>query len=348
MKKHILDLSLKELQSEFDLAGLEKFRAKQVFDWIYKKNIFIFDHMTNLSKKVQQFLEQKHSIFLPEIEDVSKSKSDDSFKFLLKAEDGKFIESILMLVEDRATVCVSCMVGCPLKCRFCATGTEVGFVRKLSAAEILGQIFIAQKYAQENNLANKITNIVFMGMGEPFLNLGAVDRSIEMLISPDGFAMSKSRITISTAGVAAKIADFINKWGIKLAVSLHFPTDELRSKYMPVNQAFPLSKLVQELKKIKLSQREYITIEYIMLDGVNDQIEHAKQLINLLSSVKVKFNLIPYNPTISFDEQPSSEEQINKFASYLRDKSFIVTVRRSHGTDVEGGCGQFALKKIFE
>jgi len=129
MKKHILDLSLKELQSEFDLAGLEKFRAKQVFDWIYKKNIFIFDHMTNLSKKVQQFLEQKHSIFLPEIEDVSKSKSDDSFKFLLKAEDGKFIESILMLVEDRATVCVSCMVGCPLKCRFCATGTEVGFVR---------------------------------------------------------------------------------------------------------------------------------------------------------------------------------------------------------------------------
>lgn len=345
MKKHILDLSLNEFTKEIELLGLEKFRAKQIFDWIYKKNVLSFDKMSNVSQKMLPVLDQNFSIFIPEIDDVSVSRSDNSYKFLLKAEDGKFIEAILMLVEDRATVCVSCMVGCPLKCRFCATGSEVGFIRKLSAAEILGQIFVAQKYATDHKLAEKITNIVFMGMGEPFLNIDSVGHAVQMLMSPDGFGMSKSRITVSTAGAAANIADFINKWGVKLAVSLHFPTDELRSKYMPVNKAFPLSKLVSELRKIKLSQREYITIEYIMLAGLNDQVEHAKQLINLLSSVKVKFNLIPYNPTKTFDVPASSDERINKFASYLRDKSFIVTVRRSHGVDVEGGCGQFALKK---
>lgn len=349
MKKHILDLSLNEFTKEIELLGLEKFRARQIWDWVYNKNVFSFEKMTSLPQKMLPILEQNFSVSLPEIEAISESKTDKSFKFLLKADDGNFFETILMLSADRVTVCVSCMVGCPLKCLFCATGSEVGFVRKLNASEILSQIFIAKKYAQENKLAQKITNIVFMGMGEPFLNIQSVERAIAMLLSPDGFAMSKSRITISTAGVAANgtgsnIANVINKLGVKLAVSLHFPTDALRSQFMPVNKAFSLSKLVQELKKINLGKRESITIEYIMIDGVNDQIEHAKQLINLLGSLKVKFNLIPYNPTKTLNAKPSSEAQIDKFAAYLSSKSFIVTVRRSRGVDIEGGCGQFAAK----
>ncbi|KKQ32870.1 MAG: putative dual-specificity RNA methyltransferase RlmN [candidate division TM6 bacterium GW2011_GWF2_37_49] len=346
MKKHILDLSLSEFTKEIELLGLPKFRAAQIWDWVYNKHVFSFAKMTSLPQVMLPILEQTFSIFIPEIEAVSESKTDKSFKFLLKAEDGKLFEAILMIASaERATVCVSCMVGCPLKCKFCATGSEVTFARKLSAAEILSQIFIAQKYALDNKLASKITNIVFMGMGEPFLNIPGVERAIAMLLSPDGFAMSKSRITISTAGVDANFANVINKLGVKLAVSLHFPNDALRSQFMPVNKSFPLAQLVAELKKIKLSKRETITIEYIMIDGVNDQVEHAKQLINLVGSLKVKFNLIPYNPTKMLNAKPSSDDQINKFAAFLNSKSFMVTVRRSKGIDVDGGCGQFALKR---
>lgn len=345
MKKNILDLSFEEIKQNLSKLGFEKFRITQLCDWIFKKHVFDFAQMTSFSKSMQKTLSENFSLFVPEIEDVAISKKDGSYKFLLKAEDGQMIESILMLAKDRTTVCVSCMVGCPLKCKFCATGSEVGFVRKLSASEIVGQVLVLEKYAQENKLAERISNIVFMGMGEPFLNLDAVSRTVESLHEQNFLGLSRSKITVSTAGVGPGIADFINKYGVKLAVSLHFPTDELREKYMPVNKAFPLAKLVSELKKINLCKRDYIMIEYIMLSGINDQIEHAKQLVKLLSSVKVKFNLIPFNPIATLDVKPSLELAIDAFASYLHSKSFMVTVRRSHGVDIQGGCGQFALKR---
>lgn len=345
MKKNILDLSfneLKELMLEF---GFEKFRVAQLCDWIFKKHVFDFSKMTSFSKTMQVALSERFNFFVPQIEDVVESKKDGSYKFLFKAFDGRLIESILMIAPGRATICVSCMVGCPLKCRFCATGSEIGFVRKLDAGEIVGQFLAVEKYAMEHKLAERISNVVFMGMGEPFLNLDAVKRAVANFLDENFFGLSRSKITVSTAGVGAGIAAFINKFEINLAVSLHFPNDQLRSEYMPVNKTFPLSKLVGELQKIELGKRDCITIEYIMLAGINDQIEHATQLVKLLSKVKVKFNLIPYNQTKSIDAKPSTEKVINDFALFLKSKSFMVTVRRSRGVDVDGGCGQFALKK---
>ncbi len=340
---NILDLSFEEIKKLLSDLGFEKFRATQLCDWIFKKHVFDFARMTSFSKEMQKKLSEKVAFYVPEIQDVSISKIDGSYKFLLKAEDGKLIESILMFAPERATVCVSCMVGCPLRCKFCATGSEIGFIRKLRASEIISQVLILEKYAQENRLADRISNVVFMGMGEPFLNLDAVSRAVENMLDRKFFGLSRSKITVSTAGVGPGIAGFINKYGVKLAVSLHFPNDELRSEYMPVNKKFPLSDLISELKKINLTKRDYIMIEYIMLAGINDRIEHARQLVRLLSSVKVKFNLIPFNPIENLEAKPSSESDIDAFATYLHSKSFMVTVRRSHGVDIHGGCGQFAL-----
>jgi 23S rRNA (adenine2503-C2)-methyltransferase len=344
MKKNILDLSFEELKKLLSDLGFEKFRITQLCDWIFKKHVFDFAQMTSFSSQMQAKLAENASLFVPQIVDATASKTDGSYKFLLKAQDGKLIESILMLAPERATVCVSCMVGCPLRCKFCATGSEIGFIRKLGAGEIISQVLMLEKYAQENRLADRISNVVFMGMGEPFLNLDAVSRAVENLLDRNFFGLSRSKITVSTAGVGPGIAAFINKHGVKLAVSLHFPNDGLRSEYMPVNKKFCLSDLVRELKKINLSKRDYIMIEYIMLAGINDRLEHAKQLVRLLSSVKVKFNLIPFNPIEPLNAKPSSEPDIDAFATYLHSKSFMVTVRRSHGVDIHGGCGQFALK----
>ena len=302
--------------------------------------------MTSFSKNMQSDLNKAAILSVPQIEEVAESQKDGSYKFILKAADGSLIESILMLAPGRVTICVSCMVGCPLKCRFCATGSEIGFKRKLDTSEIMGQILAVEKYAQENKLATRISNVVFMGMGEPFLNLNAVGKAIAILLDENLFGISKTRITVSTAGVGPGIAAFINKFGINLAVSLHFPTNELRSEYMPINKAFSLEKLISELRRVKLGKQDYITVEYIMLDGINDQIEHAKLLVRLLSTVKIKFNLIPYNPTEKSGLKPSSDQAIKDFAEYLHSKSFVVTVRRSHGVDVQGGCGQFALKRF--
>lgn len=348
MKKNVLDLSFQEVKELLNNLRFEKFRLTQICDWIFKKYVFDFSKMTSFSKNMQADLSRVSTLTVPSIEDVAESKKDGSFKFILKAADGGLIESILMITPTRATICVSCMVGCPLKCRFCATGSELKFIRKLSTSEIIGQILVVEKYAQENKLATRISNVVFMGMGEPFLNIDAVGKAIENLLDKNLFGISKSRITISTAGVGAGIANFINKFGINLAISLHFPTNELRSEYMSINKSFPLEKLIQELRRVDLGKQDYITIEYLMLDGVNDQIEHAKQLVKLLSAVKIKFNLIPYNPTKTLALKPSSEQAINDFAAYLHSKSFMVTVRRSHGIDIQGGCGQFALKKTRE
>ncbi|MFH1644325.1 MAG: 23S rRNA (adenine(2503)-C(2))-methyltransferase RlmN [bacterium] len=344
-KENILNLSLNELKEKLSTTGHESYRAKQLFEWFYKKNILDLNQIPNISKKLRDDLLNNFEIHIPEISHVSKSIKDNSYKFLLKTTDDKLIESILMLKDNRATICLSCMIGCPLACRFCATGMEVGFIRKLTLSEIIGQIIALKKYALANKISNKITNIVFMGMGEPFLNLPVIEKSVEILTSEYGFSMSKSRITISTAGPTNNIADFINKYKIKLAVSLHFPNNELRSKYMPVNKRFNIEQLIEELKKIKLSKREYITIEYMMLQEINDSIEDAKQLVKILSNLKVKINLIPYNPTKTLPAKPSDEKTINEFIKYLISKSLPVTVRRSLGSEIEGACGQFALKR---
>ncbi|MCF7800083.1 23S rRNA (adenine(2503)-C(2))-methyltransferase RlmN [Candidatus Babeliales bacterium] len=345
MTKNLLNMSLEELESALLSLKEQKYRTKQLYTWFYQKHVTDLNQMSNISVSLKEKILQNFEIKIPEITDISRSLKDNSYKFLLKTHDNKLIESILMPVKDRVTICVSCMIGCPLKCKFCATGSQIGFIRKLDQSEILGQIIAINHYAKENNIAQNISNVVFMGMGEPLLNLENIEKSVKILLDPNGFGLSRSKITLSTAGITDKLSDFINKYRIKLAVSLHFSTDEQRSKFMPINIKYPLKKLIEELKKIVLAKRDYITIEYLLLKDINDSLDNAKQLIRLLDSLKIKVNLIPYNPTKDFPATSASEESINNFAKFLRSKNIMVTVRRSLGQDIEGACGQFALKK---
>ncbi|KKP35659.1 MAG: putative dual-specificity RNA methyltransferase RlmN [candidate division TM6 bacterium GW2011_GWF2_32_72] len=343
-QRNLLDLSLDQLKEYMKSIEQPEYRAQQVYSWLFKHQVFNIDAMSNLSVTLRQQLQQDFFIKLPEIVDVVKSQADGSYKFLLKANDCRLIEALLMLPKNRVTICVSCMVGCPLKCKFCATGNEIGFIRKLTPSEIIGQVILCNNYLKDHGIAEKITNMVFMGMGEPLLNLEAIKITLEALLSPDGFNYSRKRITLSTAGVVDNLVDLLTTYRVKLAVSLHFPNDELRSQYMPINRKYPLSVLIPALKELQSKTGEEILIEYIMLQGINDQIEHAKELIKLLHGLKVKFNLIPYNPIPSLDAQPSTEDSINKFATYLIQHGIMTTVRRSSATDVAGGCGQFVLK----
>jgi len=345
MNINLLNFNLSELGSLFIDLGEQKFRAKQFFNWFYKKGITDLKQISNIPQSFKENLSQNFETKIPQIYQVAESKVDNSYKFLLKTEDKKLIEAILMLNDKRATLCVSCMIGCPLKCKFCATGSELKFIRKLETFEIIGQIIAIQNYAQKSNIAPKITNIVFMGMGEPLLNLENIKKSLDILLSKEGFGLSRNKITISTAGITDGLVELINEYNVKLAISLHFPTDEQRNEFMPINKKFPLKKLVEEAKKINLGKRNYITIEYLMIDKINDTLEHAQKLINLVSSLKVKINLIPYNPTKNLTASPSDENRMNAFAKYVLSKSIMVTVRRSKGKDLKGGCGQFVLHK---
>ena len=350
MKKNILNLSLLELEKEISKLNVNKFRAKQIFDWIYKKNIFDFQLMSNLPESFKRVLYDNFYIKIPVISNEKHSPSDNSYKFLLQTSDKNLIESIAIIENKRVILCVSCMVGCPLGCKFCATGTELKFKRNLDTSEIVGQYIAVQNYLKKNGISENINNVVFMGMGEPFLNTNNVEKSIELFTQKDGFGISKNKITISTAGVTKSpsgisLSDFINKHQIKLAVSINFPTDKQRSQFMPINKKTPLNELIDELKKINLKKRDYITIEYLMIEKINDTLLHAQQLRNLLKSLKVKINLIPYNPVKMFKAKPSTENQITEFSNFLRSKSIFVSVRRSKGKDVLGGCGQFALKE---
>lgn len=345
VKENLLDLTPNGLKKAFELVGIKAFRADQVLNWLYKNFVFNLDHMVNLSQELRTEINNNFALYIPQISHISESKSDNSYKFLLKTCDDGLIESILMLDGDRSTVCVSCMIGCPMGCKFCATGSQIGFVRKLSAAEIVGQVLMALRYGRENGLIERVNNIVFMGMGEPFANLKAVEDAICILIDPKGLAMSPAKISVSTAFPNANVADFVNRTGVRLAVSLHFPTNDLRSKYMPVNKFFPIEEIIKELRRIELKKRDCILIEYILLSGINDSILHAKQLLSIIGNLKVKVNLIPYNPTELFPEKASSKEKIDAFTSYLNNRGVFTSVRKSRGLDVEGGCGQFALKK---
>lgn len=347
MKQNLLNLSFKELQNSLEKLGEKKFRANQVFDWLYKKNVLDLNKFTNFSQELKNKIIENFEIKFPEISNVAKSGKDNSYKFLLKAHDNNFIESILMLSGDRVTLCVSCMIGCPLKCKFCATGSQVKYVRNLESSEILGQILVIKDYIIKNKISPKISNIVFMGMGEPLLNISNISKTIEILLDPNAFGISRSKITLSTAGVAPGLSELINKFRIKLALSLHFATDEQRSQFMPINQKYNLKDIMTEVKKINLGARDFITIEYIMLKNINDRIQDAQNLVNLLRNLKVKINLIPYNKIEYLKNiEPSDEDSINKFAKFIILKNIMVTVRRSFGQDISGACGQFLFQKL--
>lgn len=337
--ENVLDYDYKELQTKFEHERLEKYRANQVFDWIYKKKATSFAVMTNLSKKLREELSRKFSLNFPELVTKVKSK-DGTVKFLWRYEDGSTVESVLLRYPDRTSACISSQVGCALGCKFCATGKS-GFLRNLTSGEILAQILGMERSEKE-----RIGNVVFMGMGEPMLNYEEVMRAIRVMVDPKALKISQRRITISTAGVVGGIEKLANEsLDIVLSVSLHAPTDEKRSMIMPINQKYPLNVLMNAVKDYQAIKSKRVTFEYILFDGFNDSVEDAKKLIELVKDVKCNINLIPYNDTQSeFKRTPPKKAK--EFESFLKSHGLEAVIRAEKGADIDAACGQLRRRML--
>ncbi len=337
--ENILDYDYKELQAKFEHERLEKYRATQIFDWIYKKKATSFAVMTNLSKKLREELSRKFKLTFPELVTKVTSK-DGTVKFLWKYEDGSTVESVLLRYPDRISACISSQVGCNLGCKFCATGRS-GFVRNLTSGEILAQILGMERSEKE-----RIGNVVFMGMGEPMLNYDEVMRAIRVMVDPKALKISQRRISISTAGVVDGIEKLANEpLDVVLSVSLHAPTDEKRSKIMPINQKYPLSVLMNAIKSYQAIKGKRVTFEYILFDGFNDSLEDAKKLIELVKDIKCNVNLIPYNDTQSeFKRTPPRKAK--EFEEFLKSHGLEAVIRAEKGSDIDAACGQLRRRTL--
>lgn len=336
MKELLLDKSIQELYAFVQAAGQPQYRARQLVEWIYKKRAASFDAMSNLSKTWRAEL-QTVSDVTPFVSQLSELSRDGTRKYLFQLRDGLFIESVCIPMKETFTLCISTQVGCALRCAFCLTGKQ-GFSRNLTAGEILGQILAVQR---ELAPAHRVSNIVLMGMGEPFLNYTQTIKAIAMMLAEEGLNLSNRRITLSTAGIIPGIQQFGQEaFTINLAVSLNAPTDELRSQLMPINQTYPLSDLLAACRSYPLEERRRITFEYILFDHLNDTPEHAALLAKMLQGIRCKINLIPLNPTSATPYQPSSEERILAFQNILIHHNYSVFIRASKGADISAACGQ--------
>lgn len=336
-KKNIKNIPLEELKIQFMELGLEGYRARQVKQWLFQKDVVGFDLMTNISRKYQEILDERY--FIPKLPVLIQQKSNDgTIKFLLKLDDGEKIESVWIPAENRRTVCVSTQVGCGMACDFCLTG-EMGLKRNLSIFEIIEQIGAIKRSLPEDE---KITNLVFMGMGEPLANTKNLYPALEILLDPECYNFSRQHITVSTSGLAPEIEKFGDKTPVKLAISLNATNDEVRDIIMPINKKFNLKELLTACKKMKLPKRNRITFEYVMLHGVNDTLEDGKRLVKILSELKAKINLLPFNEYPGSPYKRPPDEWVKKFQKYLLDRHFVAVVRKSRGRDILGACGQLA------
>jgi 23S rRNA (adenine2503-C2)-methyltransferase len=341
-KQDIRKLSLEELISWFTKTGEKSFRAKQVYEWLWKKGAASFEEMTNLSKDLRWYLEE-HFVINAVMEDVMQQSSDGTIKLRLKLYDGELIEGVIIPTATRTTACVSSQVGCSLSCKFCATGF-MDRKRNLDPAEIFDQVVIMNQKAIEN-YGSPLSNIVFMGMGEPLLNYKNVLEGIERVTSPEGLKMASKRITVSTAGVAKmikKLADDEVKFN--LALSLHAANDTKRNTIMAINETNNLEALVEALNYFDEKTGNEITFEYILFDGFNDTLQDAKELVELCKKVPAKVNLIEYNKVDNVPFKKSTSANRDAFVNYLEKNKVIAVVRRSRGKDIDAACGQLANK----
>jgi 23S rRNA (adenine2503-C2)-methyltransferase len=345
MKKDIRTLSKHDLETALLEAGEQKFRAKQVYEWLWKKSAHSFESMTNLSKSLRQHLSDSFEL-RPLVTDKVQRSLDGTIKSRFRLHDGYLIESVLIPVpsENRFTVCVSCQVGCSLTCTFCATG-RMKRVRNLDASEVYDQVVLVNQQCLET-FGHPLTNIVYMGMGEPLLAYSNVLESIERITSPDGLGMSPRRITVSTAGVAKmirKLAD--DKVRFNLALSLHAADDLKRNEIMPINESNDLESIMQALEYFYQTTNNRISYEYIAFQNFNDTLEDAARLVKLCKRFPVRVNIIEYNPIDNAPFLKSAEQNIDRFADYLTRHGVTVTVRRSRGKDIDAACGQLANKE---
>lgn len=342
IKKDIRSTKVEDLEAFFLQNGQPKFRAKQVLEWIWVKSATSFEGMTNLSLKTRELLGESYEFYTLDIHKEQKS-SDGTVKSAFRLHDGNLVEGVLIPQEDRMTACVSSQVGCSLTCKFCATG-YMDRVRNLQPYEIYDQVVSIHKQALAN-FGKPLSNIVYMGMGEPLLNYANVLKSVEYITSPEGLNMSPKRITVSTAGVAkmiTKLADDAVKFN--LALSLHAADDEKRNQIMPINESNTLAVLKEALTYFYLNTKNKITLEYILFYNFNDKEEDAKNLVRFAKNLPLKVNIIEYNPIAEADFKNTSVDSLERFANYLRSNDIIVNVRRSRGKDIDAACGQLANK----
>jgi 23S rRNA (adenine2503-C2)-methyltransferase len=339
--KNLKDYSIEALRGQFARDGVEPYRAEQIAGWLYRCGVEELERMTNLPASLRDQLGRGWETRSLDPMAVDRS-GDGTVKAVLLARDGARIESVLIPEENRTTLCVSTQVGCSLACSFCATGA-FGFQRNLATAEIVDQICRMQGLLDGQR---NITNVVFMGMGEPLLNLDAVVEAIRLLVHPKAFALAPRRVTVSTAGVVPKIQPLLESVPVNIAVSLHATTDDVRDQLVPLNRHFPLNELLATLRGLRcITPRRPVFFEYTLIEGINDGLDDALRLARVARSLPSKVNLIPMNSHPDSTLRPPTEETVDRFLRALASRGTTVTLRRSRGSDIQAACGQLALRR---
>lgn len=335
-KKHLLGMTIDELKQVVQECALPKFAAKQIADWIYKKRVSLIDEMTNISVVNRGLLSEKYDVGRYTPQEFQQSV-DGTVKYLFRTEEDKLIESVMIPEDDRATLCVSSQVGCKLNCLFCMTGKQ-GFNGNLTANEILNQIYSVRE-------ADDLTNVVFMGMGEPLDNYDELKKTLEIMTADYGMAWSPKRITVSTTGITPKLKSFLDESNAHLAVSIHSPEREQRLSIMPVEKAYPIKDVIELLKQYDWTKQRRLSFEYIMFDNFNDSLIHAKELVQLLKGLDCRVNLIRFHAIPNVDLKSSSKEKMEAFRDYLTGKGLTCTIRSSRGEDIFAACGMLSTMK---
>ncbi|MEH6823680.1 MAG: 23S rRNA (adenine(2503)-C(2))-methyltransferase RlmN [Motiliproteus sp.] len=342
-KINLLGLSKSKMEAFFESIGEKKFRATQVIKWIHQNGANSFDEMTNVSKVLRNKLEEIAEIRAPEIvyQDISK---DGTRKWVLRVDGGSSMEAVLIPDGDRRTLCVSSQVGCSLDCSFCSTGKQ-GFNRNLTAAEIIGQLRVAiLSYGPVDTTEDlrRVTNVVMMGMGEPLMNFEPVVDAMSLMQEDNAYGLSKRRVTLSTAGLVPAIDRLAEVADVSLAISLHAPNDALRNELVPLNKRYPIAEVLAAVKRYLAScnDKRVATVEYTLIDGVNDQPEHARELAQVLKTLPCKLNLIPFNPFPNSGYRRSHRDAIARFKEITTHSGLITTVRSTRGDDIGAACGQ--------
>ena len=319
-------------------------RSKQIWQSVYKKGSFEIDSLTTFPLELRSKLNSLITLERPKILKTQTS-TDGTIKWLIKLFDNNEVECVYIPEKTRATLCISSQVGCTLNCRFCHTGTQ-RLVKNLSFAEIINQVMIAKEQLNDWGEQKKITNIVLMGMGEPFYNYDNVKTAVEILRDKEGLNYGSKKITVSTAGIANKISKAAEEIGTYLALSLHAPTDDIREMIMPINKKFKIKDLIEQCKYYSSVVKEKITLEYVMLRGVNDSVECARLLVRLMAQFPCKVNLIEFNPWPGVQYLPTERNEIEKFGKVVQDAGYVATIRRSRGQDILGACGQLRTESL--
>jgi 23S rRNA (adenine2503-C2)-methyltransferase len=345
-KPNLLGMNLPRMTEFFASLGEKPFRARQVFRWIHQSGVADFAQMTDLAKSLREKLPAAAVIEPPHLM-TEQTSEDGTRKWLLDVGDGNGVEVVFIPEADRGTLCISSQVGCALDCSFCSTGKQ-GFNRNLGSAEIIGQLWYANRVlgGERTSIADDqriVSNVVMMGMGEPLANFDNVTEAMDIMLDDHGYGLSRRRVTLSTSGVVPNLRRLKDRCPVALAVSLHAPNDALRDVLVPINQKYPLAELFAAIHDyLEAAPRDFVTFEYVMLDGVNDSPAHARELVRLVAGTPCKFNLIPWNPFPGAPYRRSNRPAIHRFRDILHQAGHVVTVRKTRGDDIDAACGQLA------